>query len=145
MGCCLNKFIYAANAAVANVPTGGVIPLGTLVAKRSICSGPGCTLDGNGITCQGPANFKVTASVTLEPVSATSTESTSAASTLAFELDKDGMAFQGGLASTEATEQVTLPLSVVVPISCCSSGVLTLKMTGADAKITNVTTIVEVM
>lgn len=129
MNCNCRPYLAVANVAVAEAPTEGNIPLGTLVGKEC-CK---YRLAGDGIVIRGAGESIVRGTVTLKPAATAST-----AVALSAELRRNGQPIQGGSARIDSTWTVTLPLVAVVSGDACSTTTLTLVNTGADAAISGV-------
>lgn len=128
-----NPYISVANAAVADVPAGGNVPLGTLVG-RECCR---YRLAGDGIVLRGCSESVVTGTVTLRPAN-----DTEAAVPLSVELRRNGQPVQGGSARIDSTATVTLPISATVAGDQCQTTTVTIANTGADASVAGVSLVV---
>lgn len=117
--------LYAANENVTSaVPSGNVIPLGTVIRKF----GSNIALSGNGILIDGAGYYDVDASVMLTP---------SAADTVTVQLYKDGVAVPGAKASGFNSGNITLNIPAIVRLKCCdSASTLTLGVTAATSTTT---------
>lgn len=133
MSCNCKPYLAVANSAVAEVPTGGNVPLGTLVGKEC-CK---YRLAGDGIVIRGCGESLVTGTVTMRP--ATTAES---AVGLSCELRRNGQPVQGGSALIDSTGSVSLPLCAVVSGDACNTTTLTVANSGVDAAITGVSLVI---
>lgn len=133
MACNCNPYISVANNAVAEVPTGGNVPLGSLVGKEC-CR---YRIAGDGIVIRGAGESLVTGTVSMRP--ATTTES---GVNLSCELRRNGQPVQGGSARIDSTGVVTLPVCATVSGDACSTTTVTIANTGVDAAITGVSLVV---
>lgn len=126
-------YISVANVAVAEVPTGGNVPLGSLVGKEC-CK---YRLAGDGIVVRGGGESIVTGTVSMRPAA----EASSGVS-LSCELRRNGQPVQGGSSRIDSTGVVTLPVCATVTGDPCNTTTLTIANTGVDAAITGVSLVV---
>lgn len=94
MACNCRPYLATANSAVANVPTGGNIPLGSAVGRE--CQR--YRLAGDSVSVNGGGESVISGTVTIAPASTAST-----AVNLAIEVRRNGQAVQGGFARTDST------------------------------------------
>lgn len=121
-------YVYTVNANVANVPTGGAVPLGTAVHYEG-CS---CELSGNGILCKGSGNFSVDGTIALSPVDGSS------AVVVGTQVVQDGQDVQGGYSAVSTTGIVTLPIHAVVRNDCCGKSNVAIENIGAAVSVNSV-------
>lgn len=133
MACNCKSSLHVANAAVAEVPSGGNVPLGTTVRQ----SGCACRLNGDGIVL-ACGTYTVLGAVTLAPVAAATADSAQAVS---LDLMAGGSKVQGGSASADAAGTVTLPLATTVTAPAQGT-TLTLLNSGAAVSVTGVSLMV---
>lgn len=133
MACNRSPYIAVANAAVAEVPTGGNVPLGSPVG-RECCR---YRIAGDGIVARGAGESLVTGTVTMRPAA-----TAGGAVGLSCELRRNGQPVQGGSARVDSTGVVTLPICATVPGDPCATVTLTVANTGADAAIVGVSLVV---
>lgn len=126
-------YISVANAAVSPVPTGGNVPLGSLVG-RECCR---YRLAGDGIVVRGGGESLVTGTVSMRPATEAST-----GVGLSCELRRNGQPVQGGSSRIDSTGVVTLPVCATVAGDPCNTTTLTIANTGVDAAITGVSLVV---
>lgn len=137
MACNCNSLLHVANAAVAEVPSGGNVPLGTTVRQL----GCACRLNGDGIVL-APGTYEVAGTVTLAPAATTDATTTEADATpgSAVRLLSGGSNVLGAYAAADATGTVTLPVAATVTTSRGTT--LTLLNVGAAASVANVSLVV---
>lgn len=137
MACNCNSLLHVANAAVAEVPANGNVPLGTTVRQL----GCACRLNGDGIVL-APGTYEVTGTVTLAPAATADATATNAdsGSTLAVRLLSGGSNVLGAYAAAEATGTATLPVAATVTASRGTT--LTLSNVGDAASVANVSVVV---
>lgn len=121
-------YVYTVNANVANVPTGGSVPLGTAVHYEG-CS---CELSGNGISCKGAGNFRVDGAIALAPVDG------STAVVVGTQVTQDGQDVQGGYSAASSTGIVTLPVHAVIRNDCCGASNVAIKNIGPAVSVNSV-------
>ena len=121
-----NSMILVANQASADIPDGGLVPLGTVVRRF----GQNCQLSGNGIVCQGSGYYNVDGVVCVIPA---------AAGTAVLTLLSDGVPVPGGVSShTVAAADTTIPLPLVSAVRnrCCDDAqTLTIQISGVDVEL----------
>ena len=129
--------IYTVNNTLAEILDGDTIPLGTIIRRY----GQNVRQDGNAITiCDKPGcpgYYKVDVVATIEPATAAPVK---------VALQKDGIDVIGGVAEIAPAPAATVlpfPISVLVKNACGGTASLSIKLEGADAKIVNMTTVVE--
>lgn len=136
MACNCNPLLHVANAAVAEVPSGGNVPLGTTVCQR----GCACRLNGDGIAL-APGTYTVLGTVTMRAAEAASTEADSSDSpALAVRLLAGGSDVQGAYAASDETGHVTLPIAAIV--STTRGTTLTLSNAGGAVSVESVSIVV---
>lgn len=126
--------LYTVNNSLPTVAVNGTIPFGTII-RRFGCN---INLSGTGIIMEGTGYYDVEISATVSPT---------AAGTVTITLLKDGVAVPGAVASETAAaagNATNLGISTVVRLQCCdSTSTLTLVLTGTEAVINNLATVVE--
>lgn len=127
-------YISVANTAVAEVPTGGTVPLGALVGKEC-CK---YRLAGDGVVVRGGGESVVRGTVSMKPAA-----ETSAGVNLSVELRRNGQPVQGGVSRIDSTGVVTLPIVATVSGDPCATATLTIVNTGVDAAIVGVSLVLE--
>ena len=129
--------IYTVNNTLAEIVDGDTIPLGTIIRRYgqnvrqngnavAICDKPGC-----------PGYYMVHVVATIE---------TSTAGDYKVKLLQDGIDVIGGVAEINpapATTILPFPINIPVRNSCGGDSALSIKLEGGDAKIINMTTVVE--
>lgn len=133
MACSCSPYIAVANTAVAEVPTGGSVPLGTLIGRE--CGK--YRLAGDGIVIRGAGTCEVAGTVTLKPAAESGT-----AVGLSATLCRNGQPVQGGYARIDSAATVTLPFCVTVSGDQCSTTTVTVENSGADASVVGVSLVV---
>ena len=129
-----NSAIYINQSANPLVQPDDIIPLGTTIRRF------GCDIkqDGNTVSLCDSGYYKVDVIVTA---------TASATDPLKVVLERNGAAVIGGFAEVTPAAvgtQVVLPISVIVRDSCRSGDVaLAVRLENAEAKILNMTTVVE--
>lgn len=129
MGC--QSILHVANAAVADVPKGGNVPLGTTICQQ------GChaRLNGDGIAL-APGRYEVAATVSMAPAAETPTGVGLSVALLA-----GGQPVQGGSSTIVSTGAVTLPVVATVA-SPCGGTTLVVRNTGVDASVSGTSLVV---
>lgn len=122
------SLIYTVNDKTQNVLDGGLVNLGTVV-RRFGCN---CALVGNGIVLEGTGYYTIDVTASVSPTEV------GAATLTAY---KDGAPIPGMSVTgdvTAAGDSVSLALSGVVRLPCCSSATtITFGLSGVDADVLN--------
>jgi len=130
-----NSLIYLATPSVATVPAEGTLPLTTIVRRR----GQSVQQSSDSILLGTPGYYHVSVSTSFTaPASGTVTHT----------LRLDGVAIQGGTASTSietpTTEVRSLSFEAIVRVPCCGAPVtLTITNDGVDITTSNIAVSVE--
>lgn len=120
--------LYTAMQTPTAIPVDGILPLGGII-RRYGCD---ANLNGNAVNITNAGYYDVDVSVTVAPV---------AAGTVTVTLVKDGVPIPGATASAAAAAGAPTVLSfpALVRQPCCASGAaLSLRLTGAEATVSNV-------
>ena len=120
--------LYTAMQTPTAIPVDGMLPLGSII-RRYGCD---ASLNGNAVNITNAGYYDVDVSVTVAPV---------AAGTVTVTLVKDGVPIPGATASAAAAAGAPTVLSfpALVRQPCCASGAaLSLRLTGAEATVSNV-------
>lgn len=120
--------LYTAMQTPTAIPVDGIFPLGSII-RRYGCD---ANLNGNAVNITNAGYYDVDASVTVAPT---------AAGTVIVTLVKDGVPIPGATASAAAAAGAPTVLSfpALVRQPCCASGAaLSLRLTGAEATVSNV-------
>ena len=124
-----NALLQTANTvttAIAASTTGTTIPTGSPIRRR----GWQINSDGNTVMFYSTGYYVVDVGVTITPTTAVSTN---------VQLYLNGVAIPGATASTPASiANYTLSIPTTVRVCDCSAAVLTIKATGGEATVTNV-------
>ena len=120
--------LYTAMQTPTAIPVDGILPLGRII-RRYGCD---ANLNGNAVNITNAGYYDVDVSVTVAPT---------AAGTVTVTLVKDGVPIPGATASAAAAAGAPTVLSfpALVHQPCCASGAaLSLRLTGAEATVSNV-------
>ena len=120
--------LYTAMQTPTEIPVDGILPLDSII-RRYGCD---ANLNGNAVNITKAGYYDVDASVTVAPT---------AAGTVTVTLVKDGVPIPGATASAAAAAGAPTVLSfpALVRQPCCASGAaLSLRLTGAEATVSNV-------
>ena len=132
---CNNSLISLATPSVSPVAVNGVLPLSTIVRRRSSA----IQQSNDSIVLNAPGYYRV---------SVTATFTAPAAGVVTLELRQDGLPVQGATASTTITTATTevrsLSLDAIVRVPCCGGPVtLTVLNTGVAINTSNIAINVE--
>lgn len=132
---CNNSLIYLATPSVSAVAENGVLPLSTIVRRRSTA----IQQSNDSIVLSASGYYRVSVSATF---------TAPAAGVVTLELRQDGLPVQGATASTTITTATTevrsLSFDAIVRVPCCVGPVtLTLVNTGVAINTSNIAVNVE--
>ena len=132
---CNNSLIYLATPSVSSVAANGVLPLTTIVRRRS----SSVQQSNDSIVLGAPGYYRI---------SVTATFTAPAAGTVSLAIRQDGNAVQGATASTTITTATTevrsLSFDTIVRVPCCGSPVtITVVNTGVAITTSNIAVNVE--
>lgn len=126
--------IYTAQTGSQSVLAGGTISPGAIVRRF----GCGVGLNGDGITLSAPGYYDIDVSITAAPVAAGAVTAT---------LYRNGVAIAGATATATAAaagDFVNLSLTALERVPCNgNTATLTLVLTGGDAAVTNIATVIQ--